>query len=124
MDPFTIITTALIAGAAAGGKDAASAAVRDAYAALRERLTSGGDDSAAVAVIEANEAASGSNIDELEDVLRRHRWAEDDELRSVAETILSQLPSDRVEDARSRIDLRQAQGVQIGDHGTQHNTFG
>lgn len=124
MDPFTIITTALIAGAAAGGKDAASAAIRDAYSALRDRLTGGGDDSAAVAVIEANEATPGGNVGELEDTLRLHRWTGDDELRSVAETLLSQLPSDRVEDARRRIDLRHAQGIQIGDHGTQHNTFG
>ncbi|WP_024804168.1 hypothetical protein [Nocardia sp. BMG51109] len=124
MDPFTTIITALIAGAAAGGKDAASTTVRDAYSALHDRLTGGGDDSGAVAVIEANEAAPGGNVGELEDTLRLHRWIGDDELRSVAETIVSQLPSDRVEDARSRIDLRHAQGIQIGDHGTQHNIFG
>ncbi|WP_024799482.1 hypothetical protein [Nocardia sp. BMG51109] len=124
MDPLTVITTALIVGAAAGGQDAATAAVRDAYTALRDRLTGGGDDSGAVEVIEANEAAPGGNVAELEDALRHHRSVGDSELRSAAETLLSELPSDRVEAARARIDLRHAQGVQIGDHGTQHNTFG
>ncbi len=124
VDPLTIITTALIAGAAAGGKDAASATVRDAYTALRDRLTGGGDNSGAVAVIEANEAVPGGNVGDLEDTLRLRRSAEDGELRSIAETLLSKVPPERVEQARSRIDLRHAQGVQIGDYSNQHNTFG
>lgn len=123
MDPLTIITTALIAGAAAGGRDAASTAVGDAYAALRDRLTSGSDDSGTVAVIEANEAAPGGNVGELEHTVGRRGAVDDDELRSAAEAVLSRLPSDRVDDARSRVDLRNAQGVQVGNHGTQHNTF-
>ncbi|WP_328393692.1 hypothetical protein [Nocardia sp. NBC_00416] len=123
MDPLTVIITALIAGAAAGGQDAVSAAVRDTYSVLRNRLTRGSDPGA-VAVIETNETAPGSSIDELEDMLRRARAAEDRELRSDAEALLSQLPTGRVDDARSRIDLRHAQGVQIGDHGVQHNSFG
>ncbi|WP_024805287.1 hypothetical protein [Nocardia sp. BMG51109] len=124
MDLLTTITTALVAGAAAGGQDAAAAAVRDAYTALRDRLTGGGDDSATAVVIEANEAAPGGNIGELEDALRLRGSADGNELRSAAETLLSRLPSDRVNHARTSIDLRHAQGVQIGDHGTQHNSFG
>lgn len=123
MDPLTVIITALIAGAAAGGTEAASMAVRDAYTALRDRL-SGGADSGTITVIEANEAAPGSNIGELEETLSRHRSMEDRELQAAAQTLLSRLPSDRVDHARSRIDLRHARGVQIGDHSTQHNTFG
>jgi hypothetical protein len=38
MDPITAITTALIAGAAAASKDAASSLVKDAYSALRRFL--------------------------------------------------------------------------------------
>lgn len=122
MEPLTVITTALIAGAAAGGTEAASMAVRDAYTALRDRL-SGGADSRTITVIEANEAAPGSNIAELETTLGE-RATREHELRADAETLLTLLPSDRVEHARGRIDLRHSQGVQIGDHGTQHNTFG
>ncbi|MGY1900824.1 RIP homotypic interaction motif-containing protein [Nocardia gipuzkoensis] len=120
MDPLTIIVSALIAGAAAGGKDAASAAVRDAYTALRERLTGGDADSGTITVIEA---VPGGNIGELEARLGE-RTIGDRELQAAAEALLLRLPSDRVDHARSRIDLSHAQGVQIGDHNTQHNAYG
>ncbi|WP_280243436.1 RIP homotypic interaction motif-containing protein [Nocardia abscessus] len=123
MDPLTIIVSALIAGAAAGGKDAASAAVRDAYTALRDRLTGGDADSGTITVIEANEAVPGGNIGELEARLGE-RAIGDRELQAAAEALLLRLPSDRVDHARSRIDLSHAQGVQIGDHNTQHNAYG
>ncbi|WP_280304273.1 hypothetical protein [Nocardia abscessus] len=123
MDPLTIIVSALIAGAAAGGKDAASAAVRDAYTALRVRLTGGDADSGTITVIEANEAVPGGNIGELEARLGE-RAIGDRELQAAAEALLLRLPSDRVDHARSRIDLSHAQGVQIGDHDTQHNAYG
>jgi hypothetical protein len=122
MDPLTVITTALIAGAAAGGTEAASMAVRDAYTALRDRL-SGDADSGTITVLEANEAAPGSNIGELETTLGE-RAARDQQLQAAAETLLARLPTERVEHARSKIDLRHARGVQVGDHNTQHNTFG
>jgi hypothetical protein len=38
MDPVTLIVAALVAAAAAGGKDVASAAVKDAYAELKRLL--------------------------------------------------------------------------------------
>ncbi|GAA5047765.1 RIP homotypic interaction motif-containing protein [Nocardia callitridis] len=121
MDILTIISTALIAGAAAGGKDAASAAVRDAYGALRDRLGGGNVGE----VVEANELAPGGNIGELETTLEQHLRASDTEqLRAAAETLLSRLPSDQVDQARNRVDLSHAKGVQIGNHNTQHNSFG
>ncbi|MFI9531645.1 hypothetical protein ACIG56_00235 [Nocardia fusca] len=114
---MTVITTALIAGAAAGGTEAASMAVRDAYTALRDRLR-GGADARTITVIEANEASPGSNIGELETALGE-RAVRDRELQEAAETMLTRLPSDRVDHARNRIVLSHAQGVQIGDHSTQ-----
>ncbi|MFE9328372.1 hypothetical protein ACIHDR_46870 [Nocardia sp. NPDC052278] len=123
MDPLTIIVTALIAGAATGGRDAASAVVRDGYTAVRDRIFRGGADSETTAAIEANEAAPGSNVAEIEAALTRRRLVDDSELLSAAAELLARLPSDRVERAGSRIDLSHAQGVQIGDHTTQHNTF-
>lgn len=123
MEPFTVIATALITGAAAGGTEAASMAVRDAYAALRDRLSGGGADSAALTVIEANEAAPGTNIVELETTLEQRGVLNDDEVRAAAEALLMRLPSDQIDHARRRIDVRDAQGVQVGDYNTQHNTF-
>ncbi|MGX1811828.1 hypothetical protein ACWIGI_39425 [Nocardia sp. NPDC055321] len=123
MDPITIIVTALIAGAAAGGQDAASAVVRDLYTALRNRINRGGDPEA-VAAIEANEKAPGSNVDEIAALLDRRNNTPDSEAEAAAKALLAQLPSSHVEQARAQIDLRRAQGVQIGDNNVQHNNFG
>ncbi|WP_147403977.1 hypothetical protein [Nocardia panacis] len=120
MDPLSIIVTALIAGAAAGGRDAASAAVRDAYSTLRDRL--GADRASnydAVAVIETNEAVPGSNVGELEAAVEHHRGVDEGELRAAAKTLLSLLPSDQVDHARSSIDLHHARRVQVAFDGAQ-----
>ncbi|PPJ30646.1 RIP homotypic interaction motif-containing protein [Nocardia nova] len=123
MDPLTVVVSPLIAGAASGGKDAASATVRDAYTALFHRLTGGGTASTAVTVIEANEAAPNDNIGELEaglgELARRDRG-----LHRAAHDLLSPLAAERVGLARHRIALRHARGVQIGDHNTLYNTYG
>lgn len=123
MDPLTIITTALVAGAAAGGKDAASAAVRDAYKAVCDRIRRSADEQAE-SVLDANEADPGANVTELGESLTRHGIHEDEEIREAASILLDALPAERVRAARARIDLRGAQGVQIGDRNTQHNSFG
>src|SRR5215831_15356029 len=39
MDPVTLILTALVAGAAAGAKDTAAAAIKDAYTGLKAKVT-------------------------------------------------------------------------------------
>lgn len=123
MDPLTIIVTALIAGAAAGGKDAASAAVRDGYTAIRNRISQGGGDVEAIAAIEANEAAPGSNVAAIEAAVTRGRLVEDADFRALAAALVSGLSSDHLDHATSRIDLSHAKGVVVGDHNTQHNTF-
>lgn len=121
MDPLTIIATALVAGAAAGGKDAASATVRDAYAALRDRISRHTDDSDAIAAVEANEAAPGSNAVDLQEALAAAGLNDDRELRAAAELLLTHL---RPDGTATRIDLRHAKGVQVGEQNTQTNTFG
>ncbi|MEW1734349.1 RIP homotypic interaction motif-containing protein [Nocardia beijingensis] len=121
---MSIILTALVAGAAAGGSDAASAAVRDGYAALRRRLTRVAGDPETRAALEANDAAPGGNVAEIRAALSRAQAADDEELRTTAAELLTRLPSDRIEQARGRITVTDAQGVQIGDHNIQSNTFG
>ncbi|GAB2718190.1 hypothetical protein [Nocardia thraciensis] len=124
MDPFTVIATALVAGAAAGGQDAASAAVRDAYTAIRDRIRHGAAaPEAATATIEAMEAAPEADVSGIEEALTRAGVVDDDRLRTMANELLSLLPQDQVDRAANRIDLRGAQGVQLGNHNTQHNTF-
>ncbi|RDI43544.1 hypothetical protein [Nocardia mexicana] len=124
MDPFTVIATALVAGAAAGGQDAASAAVRDAYTAVRNRIRHGAAAPEEVtAAIEANESAPGADVSKIEAALTHAGLVDDGQLRAAAEELLSLLPGERVDQARARVDLRHAQGVVLGDHNTQHNTF-
>lgn len=123
MDPITVIVTALIAGAAAGGSDAAAAAVRDAYAAIRNRLSQAGRDAETTAAIEANEAAPGENVAAIEAAVTRTGLGSDQEAGAAASRLLANLSSDRIEQAKSLIDLSHAQGVQVGDHNTQNNTF-
>lgn len=124
MDPLTIITAALVAGAAAGGQDAASAAVRDAYTAVRDRIRRSVGEDLAESVLDTNESDPGSNIAELSETLTRHGIDENTTVGEAAAALLAALPADQVRDARARIDLREARGVQFGNYNTQHNSFG
>jgi predicted negative regulator of RcsB-dependent stress response len=124
VDPFTVITTALIAGAAAGGQDAASATVRDVYQAIRRRISRSGDDSQARAALEANEATPGGNVAALEAAVISAVGGGDSELQALAAQLLKALPIAEIDRARHVIDLRHAQvAVQSGDNNTQNNTF-
>ncbi|MGY1960774.1 hypothetical protein [Nocardia gipuzkoensis] len=121
MDPLTIIASALVAGAAAGGKDAATAAVRDSYTALRN-LLSRHITADAEAAIEAN-ANDPDDVTSLEAALADTGLDENAEVRAAAEALLAKLEPD-LPRSEYRIDLRGAKGVLFGTHGTQNNTFG
>ncbi|WP_157978730.1 hypothetical protein [Nocardia aurea] len=124
MDPLTVIITALIAGAAAGGQDAASATVREVYQAIRRRVSRGGDDPDVRTALEANEATPGGNVAALEAAIARIGGANDSELQTLAAQLLSALPHSEADRARHLVDLRHAQvAVQSGDNNTQNNTF-
>ncbi|WP_146229185.1 hypothetical protein [Nocardia neocaledoniensis] len=118
MDPLTIIVTALIAGAAAGGQDAASALVRDAYVALRRRVVGDGHDESVLTAIEANESAAGADRAAVEAAVVRAEVVEDAEVRTLAQRVLDVAPTKQVYN-----DLRHAQGVHAGDSGTMNVTF-
>lgn len=118
MDPLTIIVTALIAGAAAGGQDAASALVRDAYVALRRRVVGDGQDESVLTAIEANESAAGADRAAVEAAVVRAEVVEDAEVRTLAQRVLDVAPTKQVYN-----DLRHAQGVQAGDGGAMNVTF-
>lgn len=118
MDPLTIIVTALIAGAAAGGQDAASALVRDAYSALRRRVVGDGQDESVLTAIEANESTAGADRAAIEAAVVRADIVDDAEVQELAQRVLEVAPSKQVFN-----DLRHAQGVQAGDGGTMNVTF-
>lgn len=120
MDPLTLIVTALIAGAAAGGQDAASSAVRDAYGALRRRISGDGANPDITAAIQESESIDGGDRAALEAAVRRAEADGDSEVRVLAQRVLDSVPKQVFND------LRYAQGVHIGDGGTVsitiHNT--
>ncbi|MEV4129162.1 hypothetical protein [Nocardia sp. NPDC049707] len=113
-----MIVTALLAGAAAGGQEAASAAVRDAYGALRRRISGDGADVEITAALEANESCAGGDRAVVEAAVRRARVGDDVEGQVLAQRVLDAVPSKQVFN-----DLRHAQGVYTGDGGTVNITF-
>lgn len=112
MDPFTLIVAALLAGAAAGGQDAAQAAVRDAYSALRRRVSRDGTDAEALAELESSESATGGDRTAVEAAVRRAQVSDDPEVQELARLVLAAASK------HVHYDLRHAQGVHAGDGGT------
>ncbi|MFC9437469.1 hypothetical protein [Nocardia sp. NPDC057030] len=124
MDPLTIIVTALVAGAAAGGKDAASSAVKDLYLAISSRIAErAGRDAETVPALARNESVPGGNIPALEALIRRNELAPDQQLNQAARRLLAEVDGATLAHVRNQLDLAHAQGVQVGDGNTQTNTF-
>ena len=124
MDPSAIIATALNSGVSAISTGAASATVVKAYDRLRTEL------SARL----ANKAAVATLFDEVEDhpdradilihrLLRDERARLDDELLQRAMDLLNALSDTDARRSKYRVDVRSSQGVQIGNHNVQTNTF-
>jgi hypothetical protein len=123
MDPVTLVVTALAAGASSGVSGAATAAVGDAYAALKEllkrRFTGRGQDPRMLEAAGTEPAVWQARLaDELTPADL------DDEVRTTAQRLLAAADPAGYQAGRYLLDLRGAQGVQIGDGNTQTNTFG
>ena|SRR5690242_3926448 len=124
MDPITLIVTALAAGAALGVQDTASAMIKDAYASLKALVTKrlGGGPGAEL-VLAKHEGAPETWQAPLMAELAESGADGDRDLIVAAQALL-----DLVGDAGGRagkytVDVRGAQGVQIGDHNRQDNVF-
>lgn len=124
MTGVEVIAAALAAGAAAGVTGAASAAVQDAYASLREMLRRrlNGRRQAEHA-LDAKETERGVWQARLGRDLTETGADTDEEVLAAAFTLLNLVDRTGAAVGRYRIDARQAKGVQIGDHNTQHNAF-
>jgi hypothetical protein len=124
MDPITLIVTALAAGAASGTADAASAAVKDAYASLK-----------ALVAKRLSGRAGGelvlSRHEEVPEVWRAPLAAEladagadgDLELVRAARALMTLADEAGARAGKYTVDVRGAQGVQVGDHARQENVF-
>jgi hypothetical protein len=123
MDPITLIVTALAAGAALGVKDTASAMVRDAYAGLkalvRKRL---GDGPGTELVLANHEQAPETWQAPLMAELAETGADRDRDLIAAAQALLD-LVGKAGGSRKYTVDVRGAQGVQVGEHNRQDNFF-
>lgn len=124
MDPITLIVTALAAGAALGITDTASSAIKDAYAGLkalvRKRL--GGRPDAELVLARHEQAPQtwrAPLMAELDEAGAGH----DADLVAAAEVLMRLVDEAGARAGKYTVDVRGAQGVQIGDRNTQHNVF-
>jgi hypothetical protein len=124
MDPVTLIVTALAAGGALGLKDTASSAVRDAYETLKtlvkQTLSSRPAGELALARYEQTPQTWRAP---LEAELTTTRAGDDTDLVAAAQVLMSLVDAAGSRAGKYSIELRGAQGVQIGDHNQQHNVF-
>ncbi len=125
MDPVTLIVTALAAGAALGMRDAASSAVKDAYtelkALVRKRLGSRPDGELLLA---RHEQAPDTWRAPLMAELDQAGVGHDPSLVAAAEALMRLVDEAGARAGKYAVDVRGAQGVQIGDRNTQRNVFG
>jgi RIP homotypic interaction motif len=124
MDPITLIVTALAAGAALGAQDTVSAMVKDAYAGLKvlvKRRLGGG--SGAELVLARHEQAPDTWQAPLMAELAETGADGDHDLIAAAQVLLDLVGGAEGPTGKYTVDVRGAQGVQIGDHNRQDNVF-
>jgi hypothetical protein len=117
MDPISLILAALVAGAAAGAKDTASSAIKDAYqglkAVIRRRW---GDNPAAEAELQNLENTPAADHSALAAQLEALGAGGDEELLLAAQKVFQQA-------GKYNIVMPGAKGVAVGDHQTTIMNF-
>lgn len=123
MDPITLIVTALAAGAGQGITDTASAAVKDAYAALKAHVKRrlGGGPSVELVLAEHERTPETWRVPLMAELAKS--GAEGDRDLIAAAQALLDLAGKAARPGKYTVDVRGAQGVQIGDHNRQDNVF-
>jgi hypothetical protein len=125
MDPVTLILTALAAGAALGVKDTASSAVQDTYGSLKalvkKRLAGRRDGQL---VLSRFEQAPDTWERPLAAELTTVRAGNDADLVAAAQALMSLADAVGSRAGKYSVQVYGGQGVQVGDHNTQHNIFG
>ncbi|WP_370961742.1 RIP homotypic interaction motif-containing protein [Amycolatopsis sp. cg9] len=122
-DLLDVVAAGLAAGAAAGAKDTASVAVKDAYAGLVGGIRRRFGAKAAERLEDAarDDAAPDKHRrirDELARALDEAALEPDDELVAAARTLLDRTGG------KYTVDVRESQGVQVGDHNSMTLNFG
>jgi len=125
LDPVTLILGALAAGAIKGVGETATTAVKDAYAGLKRLVARrlAGRPSAVVALAE-HEQDQETWKAPLGKALAEADAATDPQVIEAAERLMALVDPAGATAGKYTVDLRGAQGVQVGDHNEQTNTFG
>jgi RIP homotypic interaction motif len=125
MDPITLVVTALAAGATSALQDGASAAVKDAYARLKvlvkRRFAARPKGELLLA---EHEAAPQKWQAPLAAELSAAGADSDADLVAAAQALMSLVDEAGARSGKYVVAVRDSQGVQVGDHNTQTNTFG
>lgn len=124
MDPVSLIVAALAAGAVAGAQNTATDAVKDAYTGLKElvRRRLSGRESGRVALAR-HEADPQQQVPVLEAELVEVGAGDDAAVVAAAQRVMALVDAAGTRAGRYTVDVRGAQGVQVGDHNVQTNTF-
>jgi RIP homotypic interaction motif len=121
MDPITLIVTALSAGVAAALQDDAKAA----YVKLRDMLKKrfSGRKVGELALAE-HEAEPAMWEPQLRAELTATGAADDADLVATAQALMKLVDEAGARSGKYNVTIHGGQGIQIGDHNTQTNTFG
>jgi hypothetical protein len=128
MDPITLIVTALIAGATTGAldevKDGAKAGLKAAYDKLRSMV---GKRVVGSPAAEEALAEIGADPDTYKPLLTKKLTqldaANDTDLVAAAKAFMDLFDQAGAKVGKYNVTITNSQGVQIGDHGFQTNTF-
>jgi hypothetical protein len=106
MDPVTLIMTALAAGAASTLQDGTAEAIKGAYARLKALVQKRFAGRAKAELV----SAAGADADA--------------DLVAAAQALMRLVDAAGQAAGKYQVVVQSSQGVQVGDHNTQHNTFG
>ena len=121
VDPVSLVVGALAAGVSETGK----AAVQDAYEALKRRLSALFSRKPAAELALAEHAADPDTWEKpLAKALAESGAETDPQVIAAAQEVMRLLDAAGAAAGKYRVDLRGAQGVQVGDGNEQMNVFG
>ena len=125
MDPVTLVVTALAAGAASALQDGTSSAVKDAYARLKALVMKRLAGRPAGELVLAEHGAAPQTWEApLAAELSAAGAGDDAGLVAAARVLMSLVDEAGSRSGKYLVVVRESQGVQVGDHNTQTNTFG